>query len=229
MLLKPPPRSSMTVSPAPALSQNSHPCGCRLFRGQIYFWEVAEEGRDLREQRPQQQQHHQHKVSPPRDGGSVAVGWQPRGRLLAVVPKAHDGSITDMSYLPHGEDGRVPPPAATPLKSVQNPTFEEEAGEGGGASELGRLATCGADGTLRLWGEQGGGRRLFGRSGKVIEAFMQPSLICRVVLLRKIANTTVSRPNRRLRKLGVEVHTAMRVRCAKRDNNINKLRVFSTT
>lgn len=59
---------------------------------QIYFWEVTEEGRIAR-------------TSSSRAGsGGQRVGWKPHGRLLAVVPKAHDGALADMCYLPHGED-----------------------------------------------------------------------------------------------------------------------------
>lgn len=131
---------------------------------QIYFWEVTEEGQDAHQQRQQHQQHQlrkenhqqqqqQHKGGGGAEGRRRAVGWQPRGRLLAVVPKAHDGPITDISYLAHGEDGRQPAPAAAP-RPARNPPDSSGGAGGEDGREWGRLATCGWEGTLRLWGKR---------------------------------------------------------------------------
>lgn len=72
----------------------------------------------------------------------TAIGWKPCGRLLAVVPNAHDGPLTDMCYLQR--------------------VFEHESSSlprGTTSSSFwGTLATCGTDGTLRLWAVAGHGR-----------------------------------------------------------------------
>ncbi|CAM9489991.1 unnamed protein product, partial [Ectocarpus fasciculatus] len=136
--------------------------------GQIYFWEISETGQGKRQNNKHQalpsQHHHAMKLSPNRSGGgrkaSEPVGWQPGGRLLAVVPKAHDGAITDVSYLPHGEDGRPPLAAGVVEGEAARGRFGGGAGEGEGSSsgqEWGRLATCGGKGTLRLWSVVGEG------------------------------------------------------------------------
>ncbi|CAB1106253.1 unnamed protein product [Ectocarpus sp. CCAP 1310/34] len=140
-----------------------------LRRPQIYFWEISEARQGKRHNKHQTlpSHHHPTTVSPNRsDGGGEKtahepVGWQPGGRLLAVVPKVHDGAITDVSYLPHGEDGRPPPAAVVAEAEAARVRFGGGAGEGEGSSggqEWGRLATCGGKGTLRLWSELEVGR-----------------------------------------------------------------------
>ncbi|CAM9891815.1 unnamed protein product [Ectocarpus sp. 12 AP-2014] len=134
--------------------------------GQIYFWEISEagQGKRLNKHQASPSHHHPRTFSPNRSGGGGGrtarepVGWQPGGRLLAVVPKAHDGAITDVSYLPHGEDGRPTPAAGVVQAEAARARFGGGAGEGSsGGQEWGRLATCGGKGTLRLWSVAGEG------------------------------------------------------------------------
>lgn len=93
------------------------------------------------------------------------VGWKPSGRLLAVVPKVHDGALTDMCYLPRDCCHHRNPSGST-VAGAKELSASVTAGSGGGGSgasrgpggeEWGRLATCGEDGTLRLWAVAGEG------------------------------------------------------------------------
>ncbi|CAM9247189.1 unnamed protein product, partial [Choristocarpus tenellus] len=86
--------------------------------GQIYFWETPEE--------------------------ESGIGWIPYGRLLAVVPRAHEGPVTDMCFLPV-------PMGRERSRGGKGGEIERETGTGGGSAFLGQLATCGGEGTLRLW------------------------------------------------------------------------------
>lgn len=109
---------------------------CRL-SCQIYFWEVLEE-----DQRP-----------PPDDSYAknsllTVVGWKTCGRLLAVVPKAHDGSLTDMCYLRCDTHRGPAARSEKDSSSLSRPAAVS-------SSVWGNLATCGADGTLRLWAVAG--------------------------------------------------------------------------
>lgn len=87
---------------------------------QIYFWAV----KGL-------QPHHVRA-----DMNDCPVGLRSHGQLLAVMPNAHEGPLTDMCYLP--KDGG----------DNQGTTVERVVDEG---EEWGTLATCGGGGTLRLW------------------------------------------------------------------------------
>lgn len=112
---------------------------------QIYFWQTTEDDSIL-----------------PLDPGtgtteeiSTATGWKPHGNLLAVVPNAHSGVLTDMCYMAW-EDRYLQ--AANPLPGAQGASSTESRStsspsrhHGRRESEWGRLATCGEDGMLRLW------------------------------------------------------------------------------
>lgn len=101
----------------------------------MYFWEVTEED-------PSQLRG----AADTLGAGGRRAGWKPHGRLLAVVANAHEGPLTDMCYLPHGDFHH-----AVSSKEAQTTARESE------EEEWGRLATCGGEGTLRLWGVIGEG------------------------------------------------------------------------
>ncbi|CAM9727609.1 unnamed protein product, partial [Discosporangium mesarthrocarpum] len=74
------------------------------------------------------------------------MGWRPCGKLLSVIPAMHEGPITDMSFL----TAEAPPTDSLP-GGGDRVRPGSEAGPGGRKGELGLLATCGGEGTLRLW------------------------------------------------------------------------------
>lgn len=137
----------------------------RTTNRQIYFWQVTEDDPFLATDGSAGAQTGGAEPCAPFEVGGL--GWKPHGRLLAVVPRAHNGMLTDMCFLPredHHDRGaatsaaaagdacrRLGPhgsPSSSPSRPSRLSTWQRA---GSPRREWGRLATCGEDGKLRLW------------------------------------------------------------------------------